>query len=363
MNAESELLAKQKELKETINMGMENTLPAYYFNLVGNALAKLFRLAKQPPRIVNAAVLCILVFLPGIIIAFLTGEIYQWGELHFRYVVLELAFYFGPITMHINLTLNILPRFRDHIIDTIQDAEDLNTLSIWLRSVFSPRKWIVFSIYFGIPFTVVLILVYSLGVGNFVGYGISTLVVIVALLLGSAFYGVYKVMTLPLILSRFNLDLYKSNPANSVLIQYLVHILNLYIYIYAAYMAILTSVVVLIPIRYVLLIDILSGWAPITAQFLVNQYSFRKIIITAKWQNLRKLQGEIKDAQNKIWKEASNANIARVNRLIDLHDRINATPNSMLNLGSALSFINQLMFPLVGLLLANIDKFFKWINP
>ena len=363
MNADNKILAKRKELKDLINKGMENTVPAYYFSLVGNALAKLFRLTKRPPQIVNASVLCILVFLPGIIIAFLTGEIYQWGKLHYLFILLNLAFYFGPITMHINLTLNILPGIRDHLIDTIQEAEDMSTFSLWLHSLFSPRKWTVFSIYFGIPYMIVLLLVYSLGVGKFVGFGISTLVIIVTPLLGTAFYGVYKIMTFPLILSRFKLDLYLSNPANSEVMQYLVQTLNIYVYIYAGYMAILTSVVVLIPIRYVLWIDILSGWAPITAQFLVNQYSFRKIIFTAKLQYLRQLQKEINDSQNVIWKKASDANITRISQLMDLHDRVSATPNSMLNWSTGISFVNQLMFPALGFLLVNFDTFLRWIIP
>lgn len=363
MSADSELLAKQKELKSLINKGMENAIPAHYFNLVGNALAKIFRLAKQPHRVVNATVLCILVFLPGVLVAFLTGEIYIWGKLHFLYIGLELAFYLGVVAMYINLNLNVLPGIRDHLIDTIQNVEDLNKISDWLGSLFSPRKWIVFGTYFGIPYIIALIIAFSLGVGNFVGFGISTLVVIVTQMVGSAFYNIFKILTLPLILSRLKLDLYLSNPANSEIMQYLAQLLNKYLYIYAGYMAFITSVVIFIPVRYLLWIDILSGWLPITAQFLLNQYSFRNILITAKRQSLRHLQKEIKDLENIIWKKASEANITRINQLMDLHDRISKTPNSMFTWMTGISFINQLMFPLLGLLIGNIDKLLKWINP
>jgi hypothetical protein len=261
------------------------------------------------------------------------------------------------------LNLNVLPGIRDHLIDTLQDVEDLNKISIWLRSLFSPRNWIVFGIYFGIPYIIALIVAFSLGVGNFVGFGISTLVVIMTLLVGSAFYNIYKILTLPLILPRLKLDLYMSNPANSEVIQRLAQLLNTYLYIYAGYMAIITSVVFLIPVRYLLWIDILSGWLPITAQFLVTQYSFHKIIFTAKWQYLRQLQKEINDSQNVIGKEASDTNITRISQLMDMHGRISATPNSMLNWSTGISFVNQLMFPVLGFLLANFDTFLRWIGP
>jgi hypothetical protein len=44
-----------------------------------------------------------------------------------------------------------------------------------------------------------------------------------------------------------------------------------------------------------------------------------------------------------------------INRLMDYHERIRATPNSNLNLQSLGNFLNQLALPLLGFLLANID--------
>ncbi|MFN2150581.1 MAG: hypothetical protein ACK2T5_03215, partial [Anaerolineales bacterium] len=82
-----------------------------------------------------------------------------------------------------------------------------------------------------------------------------------------------------------------------------------------------------------------------------------------KLQYLRQLQKEINDSQNVIWKKVSEANITRISQLMDLHDRVSATPNSMLNWSTGISFVNQLMFPLLGFLLVNFDTFIRWIIP
>ncbi len=45
-----------------------------------------------------------------------------------------------------------------------------------------------------------------------------------------------------------------------------------------------------------------------------------------------------------------------VNRLMDYHDRIRATPNSALNLRTSLGFLNSLLLPVIAFVLANLDK-------
>jgi len=363
MNTDNNLLAKQRELKDTITKGTENTLPAYFFNLVGNALAKIFRLTKRPHWVVNAFVLGVLIFLPGFLIAILTGEIYQWGELHLYYVGICLVAYFAPIVSHLNVTYNVLPGIRNHIVDSIQDVEDLNIFAEWLSSFWSVRKWMTINICIGIPYLIIIIIAGSLSVGRFIGFGILTMLLILTPIADSFLYVFYKILTFPPLLAGLKLKLYDSDPVNSEVIQRLSNILNIYLYYVAGYAAIFAALLVLRPNLLVIWLNILLGWLPTTAQFLVNQYAVRRIIISAKWRNLNRIQEQTQDLQNVNLKEVPEATLARINQLMDLHDRIGAKPNSMLNWGTGLSFLNQLMLPLLGLLLGNIDKLLKWINP
>jgi hypothetical protein len=363
MSTDNELLQKQKELNDTITKGIENTIPAYFFNLIGNALSKIFRLTKRPHWVVNAFVLGVLIFLPGFLVAILTGEIYLWGELHLYYVGISLVAYFAPIVSHLNLTYNVLPGIRDHIVDSIQDMEDLNIFSEWLSSFWSVRKWMIINICIGIPYLIVIMIAESLSVGKFIGFGILTMLLILMPIADSFLYVFYKILTFPPLLAGLKLNLYESDPVNSEVIQRLSNILNIYLYYVAGYIAIVAALFALRPNIWFIWINILLGWLPTTAQFLVNQYAVRRIIISAKWRNLNRIQEQIKDLQNVNLKEVSEATIARINQMMDLHDRIGAKPNSMLNWGTGLSFLNQLMLPLLGLLLGNIDKWLKLLNP
>ncbi len=62
------------------------------------------------------------------------------------------------------------------------------------------------------------------------------------------------------------------------------------------------------------------------------------------------------EAQGNI---ADKETIDAINRLMDYHDRIKATPNSALNFRAGLGFLNSLLLPLIAFVLANLDKLLK----
>ena len=109
--------------------------------------------------------------------------------------------------------------------------------------------------------------------------------------------------------------------------------------------------------------SVIVGWLPTISQFFINQYVIRKIIVNAKWSVLNQLQEQIVDLQTKKIRESPEIAIKQINELMDLHDRIRSKPNSMLNLGTGISFLNQMMLPLLGLLLGNVDKLLNLLKP
>jgi hypothetical protein len=68
-------------------------------------------------------------------------------------------------------------------------------------------------------------------------------------------------------------------------------------------------------------VETVIGWLPITAQFFLTQNAVTAIIANAKWEALEQIQTEIKNLKNSGQlrdKETTDA----INRLLDLHDRI-----------------------------------------
>ncbi len=357
---ETNLLEKRAELKQVINEGMEKTFPAYLFNAVGRGLVKIFSLNAMPGWIFSAVVLGVLILAPGGVVVIASGEILQWNNTKTVYLALIPFGYLASVVSHLNIVFNLLPGIRDDIVDSILNVEDLIRMEKWLKDVWAFRKWLIFSLTFGFFVSIVFIVILSFANGSFIGIGLAVLTFSVSPFYVGPLYIIFRTITLPAILSKCELRLYESDPANSEVIQRLVYILNVYTYYIAGYVAAGTAIAALNPGTTKLVwIFIFIGWTPTIMQFLINQHAVRKIISTAKWRSLNHLQGQIKELQNNNLKDAPETTIARINQLMDLHDRISAKPNSALNWGTGLSFLNQLMLPLLGLLLGNMDKLLK----
>jgi len=354
MKTDNELQQKQKELKEEITKRIDNTIPACFYNLIGDALARIFRHKKRPHWTVSAVVLFVVIYLPATLVSVLTGEVYKWETTHFFYVVLAVAIFSAPTVNHINITANVLSGLRDNVVDAIQDVKSLNAFSEWL-SAFSVRKWLIFNLVFGLPYYLIWTFGESLFVGKFVGLGVAVFNLVI-FYYDSVFYTIFKMLTLPSLLSELNLNIYEPDPGNSKVIKYLIYMLNVYVYYYVSVVAFITAIMSFFQASWMLWLILIMGWLPSIAQFIANQYAVRKIIITAKWNKLEELQGQIKELHTGNLKDAPEATIVRINQLMDLHDRISGKPNSMLNWNTGLNLLNQLMLPLLGVLLGNIDK-------
>ncbi len=358
------LIQKRTELKQIFEQGMEEAFPAFLFKAMAQGLQKILHLKELPNWVMSAIILFLLfIYLPGFLIAVWTREVWQWQDFQWFYFGMIAFAYFSSVVCYINVTYNLLPGIRDDVIDSILTVEDLNRLGKWLNEFWSIRKLIIFSLVVGVLIAIAFIVTMTLASGGFMGFGLTVLTFLVAPFYVSPLYIIFHTITLPTLLAGFQLRLYEPDPINSEVIQRLINFLNIYVYWVAGYTAVGTALLSLNPITsQAVWIALFIGWVPTTIQFLTIQNALRRIIITSKWQNLNKLQAQIKELQNANLVKASDNTITRLNQLMDLHDRLRAKPNSILNLSTGLSFLNQMMLPLLGLLLGNIDKILRLIN-
>jgi hypothetical protein len=161
-------------------------------------------------------------------------------------------------------------------------------------------------------------------------------------------------------LKTFRYDLNTFTPANSEIISNLTNMLNKIIYFTGSYFAVLTLVVAsglfgsLINETFALPLNVL-GWTIIIVQFIVNRSTVNGIIERERWESLNKIQLQI----NNIYRaeDLSNKDVSeRLLRLADLHERIRSNHAGSFDFKSILSLFSQLMLPLLGLLLGNMDK-------
>lgn len=358
------LLEKRAEVKQFITDGVTRTFPAYLFDLVGTALKRSFRLTKSPNWTIEALILLVVIYVPGLLVAILLKELPGWNVYLKSYVGMLWLAYLAAVVCYINVVFNLLPGIHDHIVDAILIVEDLERLKKWLAGFWSVRSWLSFTIITGIITAIAFTIGTSYRVGEFIGFGLTIMTFSVAPFFIGAIYILIYMLGLPPLVASYQIKIYDLDPAQSEVIQRLSSTLSRYLYLVAGYVTIGTTYSSLNPIiSWWVWGSLLFGWFPTISQFLVNQYFIRKIIIDAKWVVLNQLQQQITDLRNNNIGDSPEATVKQINALMDLHDRIRAKPNSMLNWGTGLSFLNQLMLPLLGLVIGNFDKLVKVINP
>jgi hypothetical protein len=358
------LLEKRAEVKLFITDGSTKAFPAYLFDLTGKVLKRTFHLTRNPHWIIEAFFLLIIIYVPGMLVAIILREMPRWNDYLWSYMGMIWFGYLAAVVCYVNVAFNLLPGIYNHIVDSILVVEDLEKLKEWLAGFWSVRNWLSVTIIAGIITAIAFTVGISYRIGDFIGFGLATMTFSVAPFFVGAIYILIYMLGLPPQLATYQIKIYDLDPAQSEVIQRMSSTLSTYLYLVAGYVTIGTTYSSLNPvISWWVWGSILLGWIPTISQFLVNQYYIHKIIINAKWVVLNQLQQQIIDLRNKDISDSPEAAVKQINALMDLHDRIRAKPNSMLNLGTGISFFNQLMLPMLGLISGNMDKLLNLLKP
>ena len=356
MTTDSELNKKRLEVKNEINEGINKTPMALLFNNTGRLVQKITGSAKPLPFIFCVAVLVIMTLL-------ILGLNYLWL---FRRT--QAAIQITPVSavIMVETTLvivaatyfninTVLTSIRDVVVDSIMSSEDLSKLHEWLSLGWSPSTIRRFFFWWFLFIVGALILFYPFFFQ--VGFSVSFLIpsLLFSVFGGIAFYYAPLMILLPTRLGSYHFKLYENDPARSEIVDKISAILNRFTYGYVLLNVVFQSSLAIanLPIIAEIVFMVAFGWTPVIAQYLVNQACIRSIISRSKRKTLNRIQAEVQSLHEGDVKNKENLEV--INRLMDYHERIRATPNSNLNLQSLGNFLNQLALPLLGFLLANID--------
>jgi hypothetical protein len=250
----------------------------------------------------------------------------------------------------------VLSRIRDIVVDSIMSSEDLSNLQEWLSLGWSLRTirrfffwWILFVV--GV---MTLLYVFFSQKGYFsVDLAIPSL--LFNLFGGLSIYYVALMLVLPTRLSTYNFKLYENDPAHSEIVDEISTLLNRFTYGYVFLAAVLQLSIAFagLPLIAQIAVGITAGWVPVITQYLANQACIRTIISRSKRKTLNRIQAEIRSPHQGNVKDKEN--LEAINRLMDYHERIRATPNSNLSMQNFANLLNQLALPFLGFVLANIN--------
>jgi len=355
MAKESELMRKRKEAKEEILAMKENIPSARILNQLGKA----FKPKSLGYWLSNIVLLNIFLLSPWALIGLAFSEIEKTGYLWIPGIITIEGVVAVLVLVYI-VVQSILDDVADLIIEKINNTDDLTKLLHWLKEIWSNQQISKFVLLFCIRWT-------SLGVGGvsissfgFPGFGYMLTVLLVGSLAGIGFYTAFWISMLASNLGNYQYEINTLSPADSEIINNISEMLTKRVYILALYFAVFTLISSLnlidkqIKIVFSLPLFVIA-WITITAQFLLIRSTIGKIVERAKWKTLNKLQTKINSIE--ATGDLSDKETAeKLLRLADIYKRVIASRINTFDLKSLPTLFSQLMLPLLGLLLGNLEK-------
>jgi hypothetical protein len=358
MDPRAELEEKRREMREEILAVKDSILPARIVNFLGST----FQRGTAGYWLSNLTILNLILFGPWMILGSLLKETGK-NALILMPSIIAIEFSIFGFTLGYLIVQNILSDIANSVVQKINNIDNFLRFMYWLRASWSHKN--VFA--FILPFTAIWA---GLGIGGmslpfheFVGFGLSLTVILVGLIAGMAFYFPFWVGFLALRLKDFQYELNAISPADSEIVHHLSEILIKRIYMFALFFCVLTFIstsnLVYEQLRISFSIPfILLAWTGITLQFIITRLTVTTIAEKAKWKTLNRLQTKINfiGAHGDL---SDQGTAEKFLRLTDIHARVSGSATNMFDLKSILMFVTQLMLPLLGLLLGNLDKIRK----
>jgi hypothetical protein len=361
VTTDTALIEKREELKRRLAAGEYKTLVDVILDRAGQTIQKITRSSQPISPWYSSLMLYLMFLLLGFAGLYLMGEASAFTKQFptFSVSFVPLSLFVGYLNVVSIVAGNIyihrvFTAFHDSLVDKIESITDLDDFERWLTAVCNRKMHFVFSIVGG-----VLVGSYQISVLRDTG-----IIVLPSTAIGTILLNTFSIVFLYLLIymivlsariGHYHLRLYTAYPASSEVINRLADLLSGFVYLVAFYATLLTLLVaiqrLLIPLGVLV---ILLFWIPIMGMFVLNQSSLSSIIRKSKWKALNGIQAKVEQLHlsEKLGEKETTETI---NRLMDYHDRVNATRNSALDLRATLNFVNSLLLPLLAFLLGNLD--------
>jgi len=353
MNDERVLMEEHEEERQAILSLEDKTPPAIILNLFGRWFSKSISKQSLFYWILQIFLINAVFIFPAFLLSLALDETETWSGLSISWFAAPELVIFGLIQAHI-LFRWAFHELANHIVHKIINLEDRLALVSFCKS--SASSMYTFLIIGGIFWPIWTFFALK----EFPGVGLFYMVILTGILMGISLQAVVWVITLVNCLKRFQYELNTFMPANSEVVTRLTNMLNKTTYLTGSFFIVVTLLISSgllglqvnktqgVPIT-------LLGWTIIIVQFLFNHSAINVIVDRERWTNLNKLQYQMNTIQ--ATEDLSNKDVSeRLLRLADLHERIRVDRSGGFDFKSLLSLFSQLMLPLLGLLLGNMDK-------
>lgn len=362
MNNPNLITENQKDAQSQILLARTKMPPARVLNLIAKVFPRSFSKQRFSYWVLQIIFLNILIVLPGLLVSLLLDEIKIWPSNIYSVTSwmagIEMAV-FGFLLAYLLFQL-ILKELACYTVYKITAAEDVTSL-VYFCNVSASFK-------FG------YILVGSLlwtfwsyfSMSEYPGVGLSLVIAFTGGFVGLSLQSVIWAIALVNRLMEYKYELSKYSPVNSEVVARLSRLLNQVLYLTSIFFVVLTLLVssglfgsqinraFAGPLAMV-------GWGMILVQFIVYRSALTKIAEKEYWLSLNRLHAQMNVIQ--LSDDLSNKEVSeKFMRLAEVHERIRIDRPKTFDQKSVLNLISQLMLPLLGLILGNIEKLESYLK-
>jgi hypothetical protein len=341
--------------RETLTSAEAHTAPSVILNLPNRVLAYISGNKNILSVWLSSLLLGALICLPSYILATILRESKQINDIGWTvFNSLQLS-YLSVIVTYIDINLNIFRHLKQRIIPVMTGENDLLDLRKYIQLASIPLcipSITVLGIIIGLVALIGGTLIYS----HDPGFGLPLSAIFFGIFGGVSVYYLGWVLKLTHQLGNYRFLMNDFTPASSKIIHDISSMLNIHTYIVALFLAAVTAIDSFDKLTaWFVWVDILFGWIPIIAQFILTQNAIRKIILNAKWNTIEHIQIEIRTI-NHLGHLKDKDTTDSINRLMDLQDRIEKTRDNTIDFKSTRIFINQLLLPVISWIMVNFEK-------
>ena len=341
---------RRLELRGSLNSPVSDTLIDSLLEGAGLVIGRVTRNRRPISVWYSAAVLCLLISLAGFGTSAALGERFPRRQAIIPVELLAVALSFASLIIFHGATRWVRMILDHDVVRHMMRAEDVTALQAWLHWLTRRGLHLAFCLVYGLSLG--LYATFSLSRAGFVGFGPAVTFGLVGVVWGIPMYELLVFLGLPARLGQYDYRLFQPDPASSEVIGHLSRLLTglvlLYAVVAAGSLLFLAYAGVLIDFG---LIAVVVAWLPIIVLFATGQSALAGLIARAKARALSGVQAEIErllTGEGLAEKDRREA----VAGLWNYHDRIKGSPNSALDLGAVLSFVNSLLLPLISFLLS-----------
>ena len=340
-------------IKNNIAAGLYSTITGKLLGRSRKVLRKKINL--DPPNWLLAFTFTFLVASSGIVASSSLG--YKLSSPVF-YLFLANCSYILTTTLLVEYLANWIIRFIDsQMLDALEHESDFSDLAHLLENLFSNKRQLRFGIFFSIAAHV-----------GFIGIDPSLLFIVgwplvAANLVLNFFHGIVVYYFINYIfvfvkrLSMYQYKLFEPNPSASEIIHNINNLLNRIFYM-VLFLATIFSVWMTYGNQFGLpnlsvILSLMISWGLGIGLLIIHFKTISSIIVAGKWRALKQIQSEIKALQSKS-PILDIQTLEQMNKLLDYHERIKSTPNSLLDQSLFFGVFNTFIIPVVGTLIGNL---------